>query len=50
MLFDVASLTKVVGTTTVILQLVEEGKIILDQSLQTYYPLFKILILQSGIC
>ena len=50
MLFDVASLTKVVGTTTVILQLVEEGKIILDQSLQTYYPSFKILILQSGIC
>lgn len=27
MLFDVASLTKVVGTTTVILQLVEEGKL-----------------------
>ncbi|EGO8393964.1 TPA: beta-lactamase family protein [Enterococcus faecalis] len=41
MLFDVASLTKVVGTTTVILQLVEEGKIILDQSLQTYYPSFQ---------
>lgn len=41
MLFDVASLTKVVCTTTVILQLLEVGKIELDQPLHHYYPAFQ---------
>ena len=41
LLFDVASLTKVVGTTTVVLQFVQQGIIQLDQPLKTYYPSFK---------
>lgn len=41
MLFDVASLTKVVGTTTVILKLWENGEIEVDQPLQTYLPSFE---------
>lgn len=41
MLFDVASLTKVVCTTTVILQLLEAGKIELDQPFRSYYPAFQ---------
>ncbi|MGC6768902.1 serine hydrolase domain-containing protein [Enterococcus sp. LJL128] len=39
-LFDVASLTKVICTTTVILQLLEEKLIALDQPLKMYYPVF----------
>lgn len=35
-LYDVASLTKVMMTTTVILQLLEEGKIAIDDPLQDY--------------
>lgn len=40
-LFDVASLTKVVCTTTVILSLLEDGKIQLDSPLQVYLPDFR---------
>lgn len=40
-LFDVASLTKVVCTTTVILKLVEQGRLELDQPLHHYLPSFK---------
>lgn len=40
-LFDVASLTKVVGTTTVLLRLMEQGEIEIDATLQTYLPEFK---------
>ncbi len=39
-LFDVASLTKVVCTTSVILRLLEAGEIALDQTLKTYLPNF----------
>ncbi|GMA07574.1 serine hydrolase [Tetragenococcus halophilus subsp. flandriensis] len=39
-LFDVASLTKVVCTTTVILRLLEAGKIFLEDSVQKYLPQF----------
>lgn len=40
MLFDVASLTKVVCTTTVILQLIEEQRVEIDAPLKQYYPHF----------
>jgi len=40
MLFDVASLTKVVGTTTVILQLMEQGQLDIDRPLHYYYTKF----------
>lgn len=39
-IFDVASLTKVVVTTTAIMQLIEQGKIRLDQRLSTLWPEF----------
>lgn len=39
--YDVASLTKVIGTTTLILQLWEKGIIDIYQPLHTYYPEFK---------
>ncbi|WP_321383117.1 serine hydrolase domain-containing protein [uncultured Enterococcus sp.] len=39
--FDVASLTKVICTTTVVLQLVEEKRISLDKPLKDYYPSFQ---------
>lgn len=41
MLFDVASLTKVVCTTTVILKLMEEGRIDIDRPLHDYLPPFR---------
>lgn len=41
MLYDVASLTKVVGTTTVILHLVEQGKLSLDDCIADWIPRFK---------
>lgn len=41
MLFDVASLTKVICTTTMVLKLIEEGKIGVDDSLQTHLPAFQ---------
>lgn len=40
MLFDVASLTKVVCTTTVVLKLMEKGLVTLDVPLQNYLPAF----------
>ncbi|MCB5951861.1 beta-lactamase family protein [Enterococcus sp. BWT-B8] len=41
LLFDVASLTKVICTTTVVLQLVEEKKLCIDETLKKYYPFFQ---------
>jgi CubicO group peptidase (beta-lactamase class C family) len=38
--FDLASLTKVIATTTAVMQLVERGKLDLDQSASTYWPEF----------
>ena len=40
-IFDVASLTKVVATTTAVMQLVENGKIRLDAPAAKYWPAFK---------
>lgn len=40
-IFDLASLTKVVATTPVILRLVEQGKIYLNQHVADILPLFK---------
>ena len=39
--FDLASLTKVVATTTSIMQLVEAGRIYLEDPVTVYIPLFK---------
>lgn len=41
MLFDVASLTKVIGTTTVLLKLWEAGALDFDQPVQKYLPEFE---------
>src|SRR5437016_8316708 len=38
--FDLASLTKVVATTTAVMQLVEQGKIRLEQPVADYWPEF----------
>lgn len=40
-LYDLASLTKVIGTTTVVLQLLEAGVLSLDDSLARHLPSFK---------
>ncbi len=40
-IFDLASLTKVVATTTAVMQLVEQGKIILSAPVSDYWPEFK---------
>jgi uncharacterized protein YbbC (DUF1343 family)/CubicO group peptidase (beta-lactamase class C family) len=40
-IFDLASLTKVVATTTAIMQLVEQGKIALSAPVSDYWPEFK---------
>jgi CubicO group peptidase (beta-lactamase class C family) len=40
-IFDLASLTKVVATTTAILQLVEAGKLRLDYPVARYWPAFR---------
>jgi CubicO group peptidase (beta-lactamase class C family) len=40
-IFDVASLTKVIATTTAVMQLVEQGKIRLEDPVATYWPEFK---------
>lgn len=40
-IFDLASLTKVVATTTAIMQLVEKGKLRLDNPVARYWPAFK---------
>jgi len=39
-IFDLASLTKVIATTTAIMQLVEQGRIQLDAPAATYWPAF----------
>ena len=39
--FDMASLTKVVATTTAVMQLVEKGKLKLDAPVSRYWPAFK---------
>ena len=39
-IFDMASLTKVLGTTTAVLQLYERGEIQFDDPVQTYLPEF----------
>jgi uncharacterized protein YbbC (DUF1343 family)/CubicO group peptidase (beta-lactamase class C family) len=39
--FDMASLTKVMATTTAIMQLVEQGKILLTAPVSDYWPEFK---------
>jgi uncharacterized protein YbbC (DUF1343 family)/CubicO group peptidase (beta-lactamase class C family) len=38
--FDLASLTKVIATTTAVMQLVEQGKIVLSEPAATYWPEF----------
>src|SRR5579859_7188225 len=40
-IFDLASLTKVIATTTAVMQLVEEGKIRLEDPVSVYWPEFK---------
>ncbi len=40
-IFDLASLTKVIATTTAVMQLVEQGKIRLDEPVAEYWPEFK---------
>ena len=40
-IFDLASLTKVIATTTAVMQLVEQGKIRLDEPVVEYWPEFK---------
>ena len=49
MLFDVASLTKVVGTTTVILQLVEEGKKITFADIKLNNHVFRTVEKSTGL-
>ena len=39
-IFDMASLTKIIVTTTAVLQLYEHGRVQLDDSVQTYLPEF----------
>ena len=39
-IFDLASLTKIIVTTTAVLQLYEQGKVSLDEPVQTYLPEF----------
>ena len=39
-IFDIASLTKVVATTPAIMQLLEQGKIDLDEKVSAYWPAF----------
>ncbi len=38
--FDLASLTKILGTTTAVLQLYEQGRVHIDDPVQTYLPGF----------
>jgi uncharacterized protein YbbC (DUF1343 family)/CubicO group peptidase (beta-lactamase class C family) len=40
-IFDISSLTKVVATTTALMQLVEKGKICIDNPVSDYWPEFK---------
>jgi uncharacterized protein YbbC (DUF1343 family) len=40
-IFDMASMTKVIATTTAVMQLVEQGKIMLSAPVSDYWPEFK---------
>jgi uncharacterized protein YbbC (DUF1343 family) len=40
-IFDIASLTKVVATTTCMMKLVEQGKVLVDERVTTYLPEFQ---------
>ena len=40
-IYDLASMTKVIATTTAIMQLVEQGKIVLSAPVSDYWPEFK---------
>ena len=40
-MFDMASMTKVIATTTAVMQLVEQGKIVLSAPVSDYWPEFK---------
>ena len=40
-IFDIASLTKVVSTTTCMMKLVEQGKVSIDEPVTTYLPEFQ---------
>ena len=40
-IFDIASLTKVVSTTTCMMKLVEQGKVLVDEHVTTYLPEFQ---------
>ena len=40
-IFDMASMTKVMATTTAVMQLVEQGKIVLSAPVSDYWPEFK---------
>lgn len=40
-IYDLASLTKIMGTTTAMMKLVDEGKIRLDDKVGAYFPEFK---------
>jgi uncharacterized protein YbbC (DUF1343 family)/CubicO group peptidase (beta-lactamase class C family) len=40
-IFDMASLTKVIATTTAVMQLVEQGKVLLSAPVADYWPEFK---------
>lgn len=41
LVYDLASVSKVVGVATVVIQLLAEGRLELDQPLQAYYPAFE---------
>lgn len=41
-IYDLASLTKIMGTTTAMMKLVDEGKISLDDRVSAYFPEFKV--------
>ncbi len=40
-IFDMASMTKVMATTTAVMQLVEQGKILIDAPVSDYWPEFQ---------
>ena len=40
--FDLASLTKIIVTTTAVLQLYEQGRVAIDEPVQTYLPEFNV--------
>jgi CubicO group peptidase (beta-lactamase class C family) len=47
-IFDLASLTKSVATTTAFLQLYEHGLVRIDEPVQTYLPDFNPLMTHDG--